>query len=765
MKRLLLFLLCAAVIMLTAASCKKQGTAAEPVTAKVKNVYRSDFVALPENYSMNGRIFISGGRIYMLCSELLDEETYDQRTVLYSLDTNGENPESEVIEPSSENSYIYQFAVLPDGSRVFVENSYDQEAQKQTYTLTKTAPDGTRIFSADVEPMFPAADPAFGGAPWFNIQYMAVDGEGIVYLTSDAAVVAVSPDGTKLFDITVSGFINELTASADGRVFAKFYDRSSSSGGQALKYIDPKKKGFGESVSLPSTINANNYETFIGPGYDFYLKDSTAVYGCNADSAEPKELMNFINSDINPNSVQSLIILDSEKFLYTGYDNVTRKQQIAFLKRIPDSEVKEKYIINLSYVNAGYDLASYVVKFNQTNETYRIILNDYAKYNTQDNYNLGWTTLTNEIIAGKVPDILILGSSTLDMQNFIDKGLFCDLYQYLDNDPDISRGDLLKCVTVPFETDGKLYRLVTDFYIQTLAGKTANIGDAESWTVGEMLAALENAGEGVTLFKDATKNSMFGYFYSMGFSEFIDFENASCSFNSEAFIKLLEYCDTLPSENTQSPGRIEYDQEEDIYIQYREDKVLLYNAHLMSFSDYLMTKFVFGFEPINLIGYPTSSGCGAIIQAGSSYAIAEKSPVKDGAWQFLKYLLSDECQISDNRMSRFGWPVTYSALEAAAIQEMERYYFFRYSGGWSSSSQPMNEDMLREPGLPGRLTQEDVDFITAYLDKINAAPDFDIKIYEMINEETQAFFAGSKTAAEAAEIIQSRVSIYINETR
>lgn len=760
MKRLLLFL-CAAVIMLIAVSCKREEKPADPVTAKVKNVYRSDFIALPENYSMNGKIFLSDERIYMLCSELLDEETYKQRTVLYSLDANGENPKSEIIEPASENSYINQFAVLPDGSRVFVEITYDQKAQKQTYNLIKTAADGTYI-SVDVETMFPVADPAYGGAPWFNIQYMAVDGEGVIYLSSDSAVVAVSADGQKLFDITVSGFIDELTTAADGRVFAKFFNRNS--GGQTLKYIDPQKKDFGEGVTLPSTVNANNYETFIGPGYDFYLKDSTAVYGCNTDSAEPEELMNFINSDINPNSVQSLNILDPENFLYMGYDNVTHKQQIAFLKRIPDSEVKEKYIINLSYVSTGHDLASYVVKFNQANEKYRIVMNDYSKYNTQDDYNLGWTTLTNEIIAGKVPDIMILGNSSPDSQNLIEKGLFCDLYQYLDNDPDISRDDLLKCVTAPFETDGKLYRLITDFYVQTLAGKTANIGGTESWTVSQMLTTLENAGEGVMLFKDATRNSMFGYFYN-SFSEFVDFENVSCSFNSEAFIKLLEYCNTLPAENLQNAGRIAYNRDEDMYAEYREDKVLLYNAYMRSFSDYLMTKFVFGFEPINLIGYPTFSGCGAMIQAGSSYAVSEKSAVKDGAWRFLKYLLSDECQAGDSRMGRFGWPVTYSALETAAEQEMKQYYFFHYSGGWSSSSQVMNDDMPREPGLEGKMTQDDVDFVTAYLDKINTAPDFDVKIYEIINDEIQAFFAGSKTASETAEIIQSRVSIYISESR
>jgi ABC-type glycerol-3-phosphate transport system substrate-binding protein len=549
-----------------------------------------------------------------------------------------------------------------------------------------------------------------------------------------------------------------MTTASDGRVFVKFYDQN----GSTLKYIDAQKKDFGEAVILPSALNTGNYQTYIGPGYDLYIKNETAVYGCNSDSTEPVELLNLINSDINSNSMQSLIVIDADHFIYTGYDMVTNKQQIAFLSRIPDGEVKEKYLINLSYINADYNLISYVVKFNQANDTYRIVMNNYGKYNTQDDYNLGAATLTNEITSGKIPDILILDSYGLDIKSLTGKGLFCDLYKFLDNDPDISRSDLLSCITAPFETDGKLYRLVTSFYIQTLAGKTANIGSAASWTTDEMLAVLDRAGEDVLLFDNFTKTQMLAYLCMMGYSEFIDYTTGSCSFDSESFIKLLEYCNTLPAEYNGNQGG--YDQNADRFIGYREDKVLLYNVFLSSFSDYLQTQFAFGFEPVNLIGYPTSTGNGAMIQASASYAITENSAVKEGAWQFLKYLLSDECQINENR-GMPGWPATISALQALAKKEMAQYNFFSYSGGRSSSSEPFDQNMQNEPGLPGKLTQEDVDTVTAYLDTITSSSGYDRQVMEIINEETAPFFAGTKTAADAAKIIQSRISIYINETK
>ena len=36
-------------------------------------------------------------------------------------------------------------------------------------------------------------------------------------------------------------------------------------------------------------------------------------------------------------------------------------------------------------------------------------------------------------------------------------------------------------------------------------------------------------------------------------------------------------------------------------------------------------------------------------------------------------------------------------------------------------------------------------------------------VYNIITEEVAPFFAGQKTAKEVADIIQSRVSIYVNE--
>ena len=89
---------------------------------------------------------------------------------------------------------------------------------------------------------------------------------------------------------------------------------------------------------------------------------------------------------------------------------------------------------------------------------------------------------------------------------------------------------------------------------------------------------------------------------------------------------------------------------------------------------------------------------------------------------------------------------------------------------------------LTEAGFCFRLQIPDQDFITGHLiinEIYRLEPELlaqllksrdmkasvDSKISEIINDEAGAFFAGQKGAKETADIIQSRVKVYISETK
>ena len=63
------------------------------------------------------------------------------------------------------------------------------------------------------------------------------------------------------------------------------------------------------------------------------------------------------------------------------------------------------------------------------------------------------------------------------------------------------------------------------------------------------------------------------------------------------------------------------------------------------------------------------------------------------------------------------------------------------------------------------LTKEDTEYVKSFIYSLDSSNVYNANqnVYNIINEEVAAFFGGQKTAREVADIIQSRVSIYVNE--
>ena len=62
-----------------------------------------------------------------------------------------------------------------------------------------------------------------------------------------------------------------------------------------------------------------------------------------------------------------------------------------------------------------------------------------------------------------------------------------------------------------------------------------------------------------------------------------------------------------------------------------------------------------------------------------------------------------------------------------------------------------------------QVTQEDVDKVMYIIENTENTMSYDSSILNIITEETSAFFAGQKSAADTAKIIQDRVRTYVSE--
>jgi ABC-type glycerol-3-phosphate transport system substrate-binding protein len=167
-------------------------------------------------------------------------------------------------------------------------------------------------------------------------------------------------------------------------------------------------------------------------------------------------------------------------------------------------------------------------------------------------------------------------------------------------------------------------------------------------------------------------------------------------------------------------------------------------------------------EPVTCIGYPTNSGTGSSISTGDVLlAMSSKSKYKDGAWEFIRKFLTSDYQ---NGSDMWSFPIMKSALDAKFKEAMTPEYYEdengkqveQVKGSWGYED--FNVDIYAAK-------QEDIDELNKVITSVDSSFEYNTEMYSIITEETAPFFAGQKTAKEVADIIQSRIQIYVNENR
>jgi len=797
-KRILSALVCAPMLLGSLAACKpsdddESEKIAAPVAERVTHVYGGSYISVPEKISLRSNNYtLSGDSLVFMATEILNEgdpetgEGYETRQILYTIPLNGGEakitpiPQKMTADADHPRArpYINNIGIGADGSFAVYEYVYNPETQMKTNLLTAYAADGTELYSVDPEPLNQErSDPRAsmrGGMEFpyeFYVQHMVMGENGTLYLVTETSILAIGRTGERLYEIPLTGYVESISPTADGRVLVAYRDYTNYE--NQLYYMDDEKKGFSAPIALPA-LTMRNYELHLGEGYEYFLQTDTGLYGLNAADTEPTLLCNWINSDINPNDIRTLMVIDADTFVYMGRDPATGETEFAIMKHIPDDQVPEKYLIRVGGTYFDYQFPGYVVKFNRSSDQYRITLQDYSEYNTAEDYAAGDKKLEEDILAGNEPDILYSSGYTGAFANYADKGVFADLYTLMENDPSFDKSVLLPCVLTPFETDGKLYQMASAFIISGFAGKTKNVGSLDgNWTIDSFLTAAADAEKnGKRFFSDLYREVMQEMLVTYNLASYIDYENASCNFNSETFVRVLEYLKSLPTQEEFREGYDYSDARLQNSADLRDDKLMLTEINLSAFSDYLQKKATMLLEDMTILGLPTPDGGKLALQGTATYSISANSPVQAGAWEFVKYMFSDEVQATGGRHSYNGFPATYAGIRALGAEEMKMYYVFDLDGsgwsgrGWDGVTVP-DQEYDPEKELPGYLTQEDVDaFIKLletkpFISNLNAGADE--KLNTIIREELGSLYAGSSSAADTAKKIQSRVSIYLAE--
>ena len=471
--------------------------------------------------------------------------------------------------------------------------------------------------------------------------------------------------------------------------------------------------------------------------------------------------MSYINSDVATTSMNNFLILSDDQFIGFYYENSTGATKGSLFTYVNPADIKDKKVLVLAGNYVDYSLKSRIVDYNKNNEDYRIVVKEYNSYNTSDDYTLGLKQLNNDIISGGMPDILI-ADTNIPMESYINKGLVANVDDLIAKDEELSKKEYLQNVWDAYRVNGKLYNVIPSFYIGTMVGKTSIFGDRTSITMDELQNIQAEVPEATALFGDTVIRDNFLYtMMSYCGSDFVDVSTGKCAFDTDNFVAMLAYAGTLPEEYGEDYWGEDY--WKDYQSQFRDNRTLLANTTISSIRDLNgVINGQFG-EEVSFVGFPTDSGMGSIIWNGNfNFALSAKSGNLDGAWEFVRYYLTQEYQDTIQE-KEYNLPVLRSSFEASVATATEKPYYLDENGNKVEYDETyyINDEEIILP----QLTQEQVDKIVSFVESVSKRAYYNEAITNIISEEAGAYFSGQKSARDVAGVIQSRVQVYVNENR
>lgn len=757
------------ILLILAGLCgcgKKSEDSNSQAMASKDYIYKMEDLGFDQESQYVNQLLRAGEAVYAYGFNW-SEETQNTVLSFYQIKEDGTLGETYKI-PVDENAGMSNISMDKNGDIYCIINRYQAAEQTESetgealdgeveyideYYLTKMNLQGEEIYSVKLNdiPEFQKLEEENG---YFYVGNMIVDQEKGIYISIFEQLAKFDMEGN--FVKMTGSEQNELDGASviqlqDGRMAALVYEE----GGLMIALADLDAGTVGEKYKLPGV--SYEFSCYAGIGYDLYLADANGVYGYNIGDADKTQLLNYVDSDFGFYNLYSLVAINEREF-FALYDSSDSSNIPAKFTKVDPGDVKDKKQITFAMVYTDWDVRREVVKFNKSNEEYRInIINYNSLYGSEDDYNAGLNKLNTDIISGKVPDIILLENS-MPVDSYINKGVLEDLKPYIEKDEELDINNFMPNVIEAFSVDGKLFTLVPSYYISTLMAKTSDVGSEMGWTVQEAMDVLASKPEGTQFINNVTREYMLNNCMTMAGSQFVDWETGVCSFNSDGFIQMLEFINSFPEEVDDAMFTDDYWNNYD--SMWREGRVLAAEAQLGDFRNYnYMEKGTFG-EKITMIGFPSEEGKGSVIFPTLRIAMSAKSANKEGAWQFLRTFLTDEYQ--ENNVN-YSFPISVKRLEELAAQATQKSYYTDENG-----NKVEYDDTYYVGGIEvviPPMTEQETKELMEQIYSITEAYKYDESLLNIIKEEAAPYFAGQKSAKEVASIIQSRVQIYVNENR
>ena len=679
----------------------------------------------------------------------------------------------------------YRYGSEPSGETAGTEQEHGSSFRNEEHEmLVCVREDGTVVSEFSLDGLKNHAEEVkdLEGSYSFEVPGMALDQDGHIclaihewfsgtanYIQEDRIVLLDPQTGSVADSFRMSSTPEYMVGLANGEIAICCYER-----GELIGLLDLEEKGLKDKVQLGDFVNG----MAAGDGeYPVIYSAGDSVYGLNFETGEPVKLFNWIDCDVAREGDESFCMLQDGRIVTTSTQETVNgiENDLIVLSKNAAGEVSQKKVLRLAVMNLYPFTSKMVSRFNRSNPDYRIEVTDYAQFNNyssanEDERNAGINRLQTEIIAGDMPDILDI--SLLSADRLGSKGLVEDLYPYMDADPELNRSDLLEHVIQAFEENGKLYQTVGNFYILTTAGLSRVVGDHIGWTMDEFQEAmgrLQAENPNCTVFERYTTQDLaLTFLLYLELENYVDWSSGECGFQSDGFIKLLEFVKSFPTVYSWETdgGADDYDTDTRLLMGLQ----LMKQCNFACFEDLQVNTAGLGGEPCTFVGYPTENGVGSMFaQIGNSFAITSSCADKDAAWQFIRQFFLPEYQ---EQFLGEVFPTNRSVYEKMKSEATTTKYQRNPDGSFmlNEEGKRIEEDLgsmqVNGVTVPYRTaSEEDVARVEEIINATTNILHTDDSLKRIIIDGALPYFADQRSVDEVVKLIQSKAMLYVNEQR
>lgn len=407
------------------------------------------------------------------------------------------------------------------------------------------------------------------------------------------------------------------------------------------------------------------------------------------------------------------------------------------LDRMRMEKVEKTPVVVRAVFEDDFWLSEKVILFNQKSKDYHVVLETCGYNNDVEDY----ARLTSvQVGAGKGPDILC-GSELLQdyVGGMMAKGALEELNPYMEASG-IREEDYFPLTFSAWRQGEQIYSITPKMEIYYEEIETEVLGSTESpdiETLADALLAREgravyraglSSGELLNTFLQGSENLWGMVDWGSGEKN----SPGSCDFNTPLFEKLLEAAD-----------RYGYDDRRGLEPEMTRRIDMNVYFHFSSPAEQEA-------EGTVSVGTLFDDGCHVLSYPMYAMAVNANSPNKEGAWEFIAFLLGEDVQY---REEFYVSPVHRESFDKWLEWELRILTEDRFEKGKGYY-----------PAYYGENTSEEkVEAYKKAIEDARALPIRTAPILTIIQEEAKDYFNGSKSAEEISRVINNRVQLYLDE--